>query len=247
MKYNNISKGELREQAEGYVRAVQWNLHYYYHGCCSWSWCVFTELNQTIPLENCSVFPGIWFFFRFYPHHYAPYISDVTDFADMEMNFELNEPFHPFEQLLAVLPAASAECLPLPLQVIRLNFSPVVVGSDVHAWVSTCSDLMVWGITEKIVGSLFWPVLFALCYVMHSLFQELMRDPTSPIIDFYPEEFHTDLNGKKNDWEAVVLIPFIKEDRLLKAVATKEPLLNYEVGFDFLCFQIFVIYDKLKF
>lgn len=36
----------------------------------------------------------------------------------MKLDFELSEPFHPFEQLLAVLPAASASCLPVPFQVI---------------------------------------------------------------------------------------------------------------------------------
>ncbi|VDD92658.1 unnamed protein product [Enterobius vermicularis] len=147
MKYKNISKEQLQEQAEGYVRAIQWNLHYYYHGCCSWNW--------------------------FYPHHYAPYISDVFNFSDMKLDFELSEPFHPFEQLLAVLPAASASCLPVP-------------------------------------------------------FQELMLDESSPIYDFYPREFLTDLNGKKNDWEAVVLIPFIEEKRLLEAVATKTARLTEE-------------------
>lgn len=65
---------------------------------------------------------------------------------------------------------------------------------------------------------------------VHS-FKELMLDPSSPIIDFYPEEFKTDLNGKKNDWEAVVLIPFIKEERLLSAVASKESQLSEEVNF----------------
>ena len=55
--------------------------------------------------------------FRFYPHHYAPYISDVRDFSDMRMVFEMSEPFKPFEQLMAVLPAASKELLPPPLQV----------------------------------------------------------------------------------------------------------------------------------
>ena len=45
-----------------------------------------------------------------------------------------------------------------------------------------------------------------------------MTDPNSPIADFYPTDFSTDLNGKKNDWEAVVLVPFIKEDRLLEAI-----------------------------
>ncbi|KHJ96921.1 XRN 5'-3' exonuclease [Oesophagostomum dentatum] len=147
MKYANITKSELREQAEGYVRAIQWNLHYYYKGCVSWNW--------------------------FYPHHYSPYISDVVDFSNMDMSFELGEPFKPFEQLLAVLPAASAECLPKP-------------------------------------------------------FRDLMCNKESPIADFYPTDFKTDLNGKKNDWEAVVLIPFIEEARLLDAVKSKMPLLTPE-------------------
>ena len=38
-----------------------------------------------------------------------------------------------------------------------------------------------------------------------------MIEETSPIIDFYPVEFNTDLNGKRQEWEAVVLIPFIEE------------------------------------
>ena len=38
---------------------------------------------------------------------------------------------------------------------------------------------------------------------------------SSPIIDYYPSTFKTDLNGKQQDWEAVVLIPFIKEVGLL--------------------------------
>jgi 5'-3' exoribonuclease 1 len=43
----------------------------------------------------------------------------------------------------------------------------------------------------------------------------------SPILDFYPLDFEQDLNGKKQDWEAVVKIPFIDEQRLLKAMAGK--------------------------
>lgn len=70
----------LKDQAEGYVRAIQWNLHYYYHGVASWSW--------------------------YYPHHYAPYVSDICNFIDVNVDFKLGEPFKPFEQLLAVLPSA---------------------------------------------------------------------------------------------------------------------------------------------
>ena len=46
-----------------------------------------------------------------------------------------------------------------------------------------------------------------------------MVDVNSSILDFYPQEFEQDLNGKKQDWEAIVKIPFIDQDRLLKAMA----------------------------
>jgi 5'-3' exoribonuclease 1 len=48
-----------------------------------------------------------------------------------------------------------------------------------------------------------------------------MSDPNSPIIDFYPRDFVSDLNGKKAEWEAVVKIPFIDEKRLIKAMSSK--------------------------
>jgi 5'-3' exoribonuclease 1 len=57
-------------------------------------------------------------------------------------------------------------------------------------------------------------------------YRELMYDKGSPILDFYPPTFETDLNGKKNDWEAVVKIPFIDQDRLLKSMHSKEHALT---------------------
>ncbi|KYM94136.1 PREDICTED: 5'-3' exoribonuclease 1 [Cyphomyrmex costatus] len=137
LEYENVNEEVLRSQAEGYVRAIQWNLHYYYHGCCSWSW--------------------------YYPHHYAPYISDVKDFKDLKLEFDLGEPFLPFQQLLAVLPAFSKDLLP-------------------------------------------------------EAFQSLLTEESSPIINYYPHNFKTDLNGKRQEWEAVVLIPFIDEKLLLAAM-----------------------------
>uniref|UniRef100_A0A915JZ34 Uncharacterized protein n=1 Tax=Romanomermis culicivorax TaxID=13658 RepID=A0A915JZ34_ROMCU len=53
-----------------------------------------------------------------------------------------------------------------------------------------------------------------------------MTCETSPIIDYYPTTVQTDLNGKKQDWEAVVLIPFIDEMRLLDAMNQYDLLLT---------------------
>ncbi|KAJ9125140.1 hypothetical protein QFC22_000094 [Naganishia vaughanmartiniae] len=61
-----------------------------------------------------------------------------------------------------------------------------------------------------------------------SAYRDLMSDPTSPIIDFYPEDFTQDMNGKKQEWEAVVKIPFIDEQRLLKAMAARDHRLTAE-------------------
>lgn len=49
-------------------------------------------------------------------------------------------------------------------------------------------------------------------------YHKLMIDPLSKIIDYYPVDFETDLNGKKQEWEALVLIPFINENRLIDAM-----------------------------
>lgn len=62
------------------------------------------------------------------------------------------------------------------------------------------------------------------------VFHDLMTNPDSEIIDFYPEDFVVDLNGKKFAWQGVALLPFIDSDRLLEAMAKKYPLLAPEVA-----------------
>lgn len=73
-----------------YLTGLQWIMGYYYEGVPSWSW--------------------------FYPHHYAPFASDLAGFllgsADFSVGFSKGRPFAPLEQLLAVLPAASYKLVP---------------------------------------------------------------------------------------------------------------------------------------
>ncbi|KPP78609.1 5'-3' exoribonuclease 2-like [Scleropages formosus] len=56
----------------------------------------------------------------------------------------------------------------------------------------------------------------------------LMTNPDSSIIDFYPEDFAIDLNGKKYAWQGVALLPFVDERRLRAALEEVYPDLTPE-------------------
>lgn len=58
--------------------------------------------------------------------------------------------------------------------------------------------------------------------------RKLMSDPESPIIDFYPTNFKVDMNGKKQAYLGVVLLPFIDESRLFRALEKVYPDLTAE-------------------
>ena len=133
--------------AVSYVEGLAWVLLYYSQGCASWSW--------------------------YYPYHYAPFAADFVDLDKLEIKFEKAEPFHPYEQLMSVMPTASNHTIP-------------------------------------------------------DVFHSLMTDEDSPIIEFYPEDFPIDMNGKKWAWQGVALLPFIDAQKLLDAMATRYPLLSTE-------------------
>lgn len=42
----------------------------------------------------------------YYPYHFAPFAADFTDVEQMDIKFNLGQPFKPFEQLMSVFPAA---------------------------------------------------------------------------------------------------------------------------------------------
>lgn len=152
-KFHLTTQEEIDETRRGLVRSylegISWALLYYYQGCPSWQW--------------------------YYPYHYAPFAADFVNVSDIigeeGVKFDLGTPFRPYEQLMAVLPAASGHNLP-------------------------------------------------------EVFRDLMSNPDSPIIDFYPEEFEIDMNGKKMSWQGIALLPFIEEKRLLLVLESKYPELT---------------------
>uniref|UniRef100_A0A8D3D9V1 5'-3' exoribonuclease n=1 Tax=Scophthalmus maximus TaxID=52904 RepID=A0A8D3D9V1_SCOMX len=58
--------------------------------------------------------------------------------------------------------------------------------------------------------------------------RNLMSSPESSIIDFYPDDFAIDLNGKKYAWQGVALLPFVDERRLRAALSDVYPELSPE-------------------
>ncbi|CAH8483446.1 unnamed protein product [Heterobilharzia americana] len=55
-------------------------------------------------------------------------------------------------------------------------------------------------------------------YLVPKPYRDLMTSSSSPLAEFFPKEFETDINGKMASWEAVVLIPFIDQKRLIRAM-----------------------------
>jgi len=144
LQFTPIHIKEHLDLRKAYIEGLQWCLAYYYRGCISWGW--------------------------FYPYHYGPLISDLTNLPAVfdSIHFEEGAPLKPFEQLLGCLPPASATIVPKP-----------------H--------------------------------------RKLMCTADSPIIGFYPQEFVVDMNGKKNPWEGVNLLPFIDVKLLKKSIAEHCP------------------------
>ncbi len=108
---------ELKALARNYVQGLQWVLYYYYRGVASWPW--------------------------FYGYHYSPmisgmgfprlvlrvnaYVSDVKLGLDADLNFQLGQPFRPFQQLMGVLPDRSKTIVPTPYHdLMTKSDSPII-------------------------------------------------------------------------------------------------------------------------
>lgn len=80
----------INQVCHDYIKTLVWVYEYYTNGLVDWQWA--------------------------YPYHYPPLMRDLSDYldnhADVSFIFSLGEPTFPFEQLLSVLPPASASLIP---------------------------------------------------------------------------------------------------------------------------------------
>jgi 5'-3' exoribonuclease 1 len=87
----NFEEASIKTICHNYIEGMQWVLSYYTKGVPNWNW--------------------------YFPHHYAPFASDIAEFA---LSYEQpiyghSTPVLPFHQLLSVLPPSSANLLPSPI------------------------------------------------------------------------------------------------------------------------------------
>jgi 5'-3' exonuclease len=129
-------EGDLEKLCHNYLEGMQWVMSYYISGVPCWKWR--------------------------YPYHYGPFASTIAEHVSSFKfkTYDASTSTVPFVQLLCVLPSSSSNLLPIPL-----------------------NDLL---------------------------------SEDSPISDYCPKKFDVDLSGKRQTWEATVLLPIVNYDRVEK-------------------------------
>lgn len=74
MGINNQS--DLEKACAEYVKGMEWIYKYYFFGCASWSY--------------------------YFPYFFAPFMGDLCEIEIKKINFDLNSPLLPYEQLISV-------------------------------------------------------------------------------------------------------------------------------------------------
>jgi hypothetical protein len=153
------------------------------------------------------------------------------------VSFTPGKPFLPYEQLLAVQPPASCTLLPECYHYLMTSPNVRPQGGAWGGWAGPGRNA--WAAAPSARTGSAQPENTAVrAYHPHALFPNPSSPspppppprknpapppPQSPIRDFYPVKFDIDMEGKRAEWEGIVKIPFISEERLLAVARSIAP------------------------
>ena len=131
----------------------------------------------------------------YYPYHYGPMLSDLVDINTMlsEISFFDGDEStsNVDDETSCIAPKA------------KKDGSRQVAGEPLRPF-------------EQLLGCL--PPSSS--HLLPEPYRWFMTSTDSPLIDFYPDSFAVDMNGKRWPWEAVTLLPFIESTKLIEASRT---------------------------
>jgi len=130
----------------------------------------------------------------YFPQHYSPFATDFSLLGEYRPRFERGQPFRPLEQLMAVFPPASKDLIPEPLRPLMLDD-----GSPILDFYPTSFEIDMNGKT-----------------VRGGARREHSARPAH-VLSRYRVRAGS-LQRRQAAWQGVALLPFVDEDRLLKAV-----------------------------
>lgn len=148
----------------------------------------------------------------FYPYHYAPFASDIGKFE--------------FSRKDSLVGSSTAVAVLKELESSEKSQKEIERPKKIEE--GHTGDIF-----EFLLGKPFKPfeqllgvLPSASSKLLPPIYHSLMNDPLSELSEFYPSTFKIDLNGKQKAWQGVALLPFIQQDKLLKASERLELKLN---------------------
>ncbi|OQS55563.1 Xrn1 [Ecytonucleospora hepatopenaei] len=144
----------------------------------------------------------------YYPYYYAPFMVDLRATNIKSMVFELSKPLRPFEQLLSVLPAMSMHLLPVSFRSFYYQNKNIVVKEKYK---------------DKITGKSYFEEF-------NKIYKEKedIHLRVGDVFEFPDLRFEIDGFQKIMDWQYLIILPFMNNEKVSAYSKQHENDLSYE-------------------
>ncbi|KAI3387368.1 hypothetical protein SNEBB_004937, partial [Seison nebaliae] len=193
-----------------YIKGINYVLHYYTIGVPSWTW--YYPFHYSPWLIDISLF--------FYRHNYADY--SIEGLMGKIQKYILSQPSTDDESMISRTYDHSmiyygTYLLNLKTIIDKVNFDNKLL-STIDTIEKKQLDISIpldepCSFVEQMLS-----VLPPWCSYLLPIEVRKLTEDSSNIIDMFPNNFETDLNGKVHEWESVVLLPFPNLNRIRSAL-----------------------------